>query len=124
MRIFVSLGAVLAMLGVAFGAFGAHGLKTRVTPELLVTWNTGVLYHLVHALALVLVGILCQLLPEVPMVRFAGWFLLAGITLFSFSLYLLVLTDIRALGMITPLGGISFLVGWVLLAAAAWQHAS
>ena len=123
MKLFVSLGALLAMLGVALGAFGAHGLKTRVAPELLTTWNTGVLYHLVHALGLVLIGILCQLLPEAQLVRLAGWFLLSGIALFSGSLYLLVISDIRALGMITPIGGIAFLVGWALLAVAAWQHA-
>lgn len=124
MKIFVLLGSLSAFFGVALGAFGAHGLKTRVTPEMLTVWQTGVLYHLVHALALVLIGILCQLLPEASLVRAAGWMLLVGSLLFSGSLYLMVLSDIRALGMVTPLGGIAFLIGWLLLAIAAWQQAA
>ena len=124
MKLFITLGSLCSLLGVGFGAFGAHGLKAKVSPEMLATWNTGVLYHLIHALGLILLGILCHLLPGVPLVKTAGWFLLAGIILFSGSLYVLVLSDIRALGMVTPLGGISFLIGWALLAVAAWQHAS
>jgi len=122
-KIFVLLGSLSAFVGVALGAFGAHGLKTRVTPEMLTVWQTGVQYHLVHALSLVLIGILCQLMPESSsLVRSAGWMILAGSLLFSGSLYLMVLSDIRALGMITPLGGIAFLIGWLLLAIAAWQQ--
>jgi uncharacterized membrane protein YgdD (TMEM256/DUF423 family) len=124
MKIFVLLGSLSAFLGVALGAFGAHGLKSRVTPDMLAVWQTGVQYHLVHALGLVLVGILCHLLPETSLVRSAGWFLLSGTVLFSGSLYVMVLSDIRALGMITPLGGVAFLVGWLLLAVAGWQYAA
>ena len=124
MKTFVLLGSLSAFLGVALGAFGAHGLKSRVTPEMLAVWQTGVQYHLVHALGLVLIGILCHLLPEASLVRSAGWFLLSGTVLFSGSLYVMVLSDIRALGMITPLGGVAFLVGWLLLAVAGWQHAA
>ena len=123
MKIFVLLGSLSAFLGVALGAFGAHGLKTRVTPEMLTVWQTGVQYHLVHALGLVLIGILCELMPGVPLIRTAGWMLLAGSVLFSGSLYIMVLSDIRALGMITPFGGLAFLIGWLLLAIAAWQKA-
>jgi uncharacterized membrane protein YgdD (TMEM256/DUF423 family) len=122
MKIFLALGSLSALLGVALGAFGAHGLKTRVTPEMLTVWQTGVHYHLVHALGLLLIGILCQLLPEAPLVRYAGWLLLAGTLLFSGSLYIMVLSGIRALGMITPLGGVAFLIGWLLLALAAWRQ--
>ena len=111
MKIFVILGGLNALLGVALGAFGAHGLKSRVTSEMLTVWQTGVQYHLVHALGLVLIGILCQLMPESSLVRYAGWMLLVGITLFSGSLYVMVLTDIRMLGMITPLGGVAFQIG-------------
>jgi uncharacterized membrane protein YgdD (TMEM256/DUF423 family) len=82
-----------------------------------------VLYHLVHALGLVLIGMLCQLMPDASLVRSAGWVLLGGTVLFSGSLYVMVLSDIRALGIITPLGGVAFLVGWLLLAVAAWQTA-
>lgn len=121
MKLFIILGSLSAFLGVGLGAFGAHGLKTRVPPEMLTVWETAVLYHLVHALGLLLIGILCHLMPEVALVRNAGWALLAGTLLFSGSLYVLVLTGVKPLGMITPLGGIAFLAGWLLLAIAAWQ---
>ena len=115
MRIFVILGSVNMLLAVALGAFGAHGLKSRVSAEMLTVWQTAVLYHLVHALGLLLVGLLAAHLP----VRAPGWTLQAGIVLFSGSLYLMVLTGIRPLGVITPLGGFAFLAGWLLLAVAA-----
>lgn len=115
MRIFVVLGSFNMLLAVALGAFGAHGLKSRVSAEMLAVWQTAVLYHLAHALGLLLVGLLALHLP----VRAAGWTLLVGIVLFSGSLYLMVLTGIRPLGMVTPLGGVAFLAGWLLLALAA-----
>jgi len=124
MKVFVIIGSLSAFLGVALGAFGAHGLKTRVTTEMLTVWQTGIHYHLVHALGLLMIGVLCQLMPETSLVRYAGWLIVAGTVLFSGSLYVLVLTDIRTLGMITPLGGISFLAGWLILAAAVWKHAT
>lgn len=124
MKLFIMLGSLSAFLGVGLGAFGAHGLKTRVPPEMLTVWETAVLYHLVHALGLLLIGILCHLMPEVALVRNAGWTLLAGTLLFSGSLYVLVLTGVKPLGMITPLGGVAFLAGWLLLAIAAWQSFS
>jgi len=122
MKIFVVLGSLSAFLGVGLGAFGAHGLKTKVTPEMLAVWQTGVLYHLVHALGLLLIGILCHLMPEAATARNAGWVILLGTVLFSGSLYLMVLTGIKPLGMITPFGGIAFLLGWLLLGIAAWQY--
>jgi uncharacterized membrane protein YgdD (TMEM256/DUF423 family) len=123
MKTFVIIGSLSAFAGVALGAFGAHGLKARVSPEMLTVWQTGVQYHLVHALALVLTGILCQLLPEASLARNAGWLMLIGTLLFSGSLYVMVLSGVRALGMITPLGGVAFLIGWLLLALAAWRQA-
>lgn len=122
MKAFVVLGSLSAFAGVALGAFGAHGLKTRVPPEMLTVWQTGVLYHLIHALGLLLIGILSSLMPEAAMVRNAGWAILLGTVLFSGSLYALVLTGIKPLGMITPFGGIAFLVGWLLLGIAVWQY--
>jgi len=122
MKIFVVLGSLSAFLGVGLGAFGAHGLKTKVTPEMLAVWQTGVLYHLVHALGLLLIGIICHLMPEAATARNAGWAVLLGTVLFSGSLYLMVLTGIKQLGMITPFGGIAFLLGWLLLGIAAWQY--
>lgn len=123
MKIFVLLGSLSAFLGVALGAFGAHGLKTKVAPDMLAVWETAVLYHLVHALGLLLIGILCHLMPDLALLRNAGWALLIGTLFFSGSLYLLVLTGVKPLGMITPIGGVAFLAGWILLAAAAWQSA-
>ena len=123
MKLFVLLGSLNALLGVGLGAFGAHGLKTRVAPEMLTVWETAVQYHLIHALGLLLIGIFCQLMPEVSLVRIAGWSILIGIVLFSGSLYALVLTGTKPLGIITPIGGVAFLVGWLLLALSAWRHA-
>jgi uncharacterized membrane protein YgdD (TMEM256/DUF423 family) len=91
---------------------------------MLTVWETAVQYHLVHALGLILVGILCQLMPAAAMVRPAGWLLLAGIVLFSGSLYTLVLTGTKTLGIITPIGGVAFLIGWLLLALGVWRHSS
>ncbi|NOR49650.1 MAG: DUF423 domain-containing protein [Desulfuromonadales bacterium] len=124
MKLFIILGSLNAFVGVALGAFGAHGLKTKVAPEMLTVWETAVQYHLVHALGLILVGILCQLMPAASLVRPAGWLLLAGTILFSGSLYALVLTGTKPLGIITPIGGVAFLIGWLLLALSAWRHAS
>ena len=124
MKIFLILGSLNAFIAVALGAFGAHGLKSRVAPEMLSVWQTGVQYHLIHALALLLIGILCQMMPATPLVRYAGWSLQLGILLFSGSLYVLVLSGVKSLGMITPLGGVAFLVGWLLFALAAWRHSA
>lgn len=111
-------GAIAGALGVGLGAFGAHGLKARVTPDLLAVFETGVRYHLVHALALLAVAWAVERWPG-PWSHAAGWCFVAGIVIFSGSLYLLVLTGQRWLGAITPIGGVAFLVGWCALAAAA-----
>jgi uncharacterized membrane protein YgdD (TMEM256/DUF423 family) len=91
---------------------------------MLTVWETAVQYHLVHALGLILVGILCQLMPAASLLRPAGWLLLAGIILFSGSLYALVLTGTKPIGIITPIGGVAFLIGWLLLALSAWRDTS
>ena len=124
MKIFIILGSLNAFIGVGLGAFGAHGLKSKVTPDMLTVWETAVLYHLIHALGLLLIGIFCYLLPDTSLVRTSGWLLQAGIILFSGSLYALVLTGTKPLGIITPIGGVAFLSGWLLLALAAWRHSS
>lgn len=124
MKLFVILGSLNAFIGVALGAFGAHGLKSKVAPEMLTIWETAVQYHLIHALGLFLIGILCQLVPEASQVRVAGWLLLAGIVMFSGSLYAMVLTGTKPLGIITPIGGVAFLIGWLLLALSVWRDAS
>jgi len=111
-------GAIAAGIGVALGAFGAHGLKGRVDAEMLGVFETGVRYHVYHALALLAVGWAASRWSG-PLIGAAGWLFLAGIVLFSGSLYLMTLTGARWLGAITPLGGLAFILGWILLAAGA-----
>jgi uncharacterized membrane protein YgdD (TMEM256/DUF423 family) len=113
-RLFVALGALSAAASVALGAYGAHGLPD----DAAVTWGKAVDYHALHAIGLVLVGLLAGRWPG-PAVRVAGGLLLAGTLLFSGSLYLLVLTGVRGLGWLTPFGGMSFMLGWLALAWAA-----
>jgi uncharacterized membrane protein YgdD (TMEM256/DUF423 family) len=122
MQLFIFIGSLNAFLAVALGAFGAHGLKSRVTTEMLAVWQTGVQYHLYHALGLILVGVLLHLFPQASQLKLAGWLLVAGIVLFSGSLYLLTLSGVRVLGAITPLGGVAFLLGWLLVALFAWKN--
>lgn len=114
-RIFVVIAAVLGGLGVALGAFGAHALKARLAPELLTVYQTGVQYHLIHAVALL--GLAAWVARGGGgAAAVAGWLFLAGVVLFSGSLYVLAVTGVRGLGMITPFGGVAFIAGWVALA--------
>jgi uncharacterized membrane protein YgdD (TMEM256/DUF423 family) len=117
-KTFWMLGCVLAILGVGAGAFGAHALRARLTPDLLAVFETGARYQLYHALALLAVALAAAHHPAPPL-RAAGWLFTAGIVLFSGSLYALALTGVRALGAVTPLGGACFLAGWIALALAA-----
>jgi len=117
-KLFLATGCIAALLAVALGAFGAHGLKTRIAPELLAVYKTGVEYQFYHALGLILVGLAAFQLPASAYLRGAGWAMLVGILLFSGSLYLLALTGLRWLGAITPLGGAAFMAAWGLFAAA------
>lgn len=114
---FISLGAFLAGIGVMLGAFGTHGLRDKVTDRMLDTWQTGVHYHVLHALALIVVGILgahsaSRALPKV------GGLFIAGIVVFSGTLYAYVATGIKVFAMITPLGGVCFILGWMVLTVA------
>ena len=120
MRFFFILGAVLAALAVVFGAFGAHGLRARLSPQDLETFEVGVRYQMYHALGLIIVS-WAVAHWETGTAIAAGWFFVAGIVLFSGSLYVLVLTGPRWLGAITPIGGVAFIVGWVLLAWTAFK---
>jgi uncharacterized membrane protein YgdD (TMEM256/DUF423 family) len=116
-RFWFTAGALLAGIAVAAGAFGAHGLRSRLAPADLVTFETAVRYQMYHALALLAVaGLLAR---GAALAGAAGWSFLAGIALFSGSLYLLTLAGQRWMGAVTPLGGLAFLVGWVLLAVSA-----
>lgn len=111
--------SLLGALGVALGAFGAHGLRARVSVERLAVWQTATEYHLVHVLALLGVAIWWRLAPGTPGLMLAGWGFTLGILIFSGSLYALVLSDLRWLGAITPLGGLLLIAGWLGLAWAA-----
>ena len=111
-RLALALGALLAAAAVAFGAFGAHALKSRLGSDALAIWQTAVQYHAWHALGLIAVGLLLLQWPERSALAWAGWAFVAGVALFSGSLYALALSGVRKLGAITPLGGLCFLLGW------------
>jgi uncharacterized membrane protein YgdD (TMEM256/DUF423 family) len=119
-RPFGALGGALGFLAVALGAFGAHALKAKLTPELLAVYQTGVQYHLAHALALLALGLSGR--GDDRRLRAAGWCFTGGVAIFSGSLYLLAVTGVRALGAITPIGGMCFLTGWALVTVAAIAH--
>ncbi len=118
-KLFLILGGINGFLAVAFGAFGAHGLKARLGPELLAVYETGVQYHTTHALGLLAVGVVAYRLSDSILLQWAGWLFVLGIVLFSGSLYLLSILDLRWLGAVTPFGGTAFLAGWLLFTAAA-----
>lgn len=113
-RVFFALGSASALVAVAAGAFGAHGLRARLTPDLLAAFETGARYQMYHALALLALGWAVTRWPGPWPVR-AGWLFVAGTVLFSGSLYVLALTGAPWLGAITPLGGVAFLAGWTCL---------
>lgn len=108
------LGSALLALAVLIGAFGAHGLKNVVTPEKLVTFETGVRYHFYHAFGLLIVGMLQQQFQNMKL-TVSHWAFFVGVLLFSFDCYFYVVTDIKTFAMIVPIGGVSFIVGWVAL---------
>ena len=118
-RVFFSLGSLSAGLAVALGAFAAHGLRSRISPEALQTFETGARYQMYHALALLAVAWAATRWPG-GAVSAAGWLFVAGTLLFSGSLYLLAVTGLRVLGAVTPFGGLAFILGWLALAWAAW----
>ncbi|AZD57625.1 putative regulator [Pseudomonas chlororaphis subsp. aurantiaca] len=120
LRGFLMLAAFFGFTGVALGAFAAHGLKNRLSAEYLAIFHTGVTYQLVHTLALLGVALLASQIPG-RLVTWAGASFAIGILLFSGSLYLLTLTGFGKLGIVTPFGGLAFLVGWLLLGLAAWR---
>jgi uncharacterized membrane protein YgdD (TMEM256/DUF423 family) len=117
-RIFFALGAISAFISVAAGAFGSHGLKDRLSPELLSVFEVGARYQMYHALALIAVAWALSKWPGSLAVT-SGWLFVVGTLLFSGSLYLLSLTGLKWLGAITPLGGLAFLAGWLCLAWSA-----
>ena len=120
MKTWIMAGAALACLAVVFGAFGAHGLKSRVTPEMLAVFETGVRYHFYHALGLIIIGVMGFHLPE-SQLQFPALLMSTGILIFSGTLYVLVLTGQKWLGAVTPIGGLMLIVSWLLLVYNMWK---
>ncbi len=117
-KLFLAAGGLAALAALVLGAFGAHALKSRLSAEMLAVWHTGVEYHVYHALGLLAVGLVATQLPESALLKWSGWLMLAGIVLFSGSLYALALSGERWLGAITPIGGLGFLAAWAFFVAA------
>lgn len=120
-RIFLTIGALSAFIGVAAGAFGAHGLKHRISADMLAVFETGVRYQMYHALALMAVAWAFSRWPS-ALVTASGWSFIFGTLLFSGSLYLMTFSGIKSLGIITPVGGLGFLLGWLFLALGIWRN--
>jgi uncharacterized membrane protein YgdD (TMEM256/DUF423 family) len=118
-KAFIVIGALGAAAAICLGAFGAHALRATLTPRMLEVYHTAVFYHLTHSLGLFAVAFVCSLKPHSGLARAAGWTMLAGLLLFSGSLYLLTLTGLTALGAVTPLGGTALIFAWLMLALAA-----
>lgn len=119
---FVGLGAICAFLGVGLGAFGAHALKAVLTAEMLAVYQTGISYQMWHSVGLLLIGLLHRQHPGSKLILWAGWLMFIGILLFSGSLYLLVMLASPKFGMITPIGGVCFLLAWFLVCLSAYNN--
>ncbi len=117
-KLLLLLGSFNAALAVMLGAFGAHALKARLSEQMLAVYQTGVQYHFYHALGLLVLGLSAFHLPASSWIKWSGWLMFSGIILFSGSLYLLALSNIRWLGMITPIGGMAFILAWFMLVTA------
>lgn len=113
-RLFLLLGGINAAMVVVLGAFGAHALKVRLSPEMMTIYQTGIQYHLFHALGLLAVGLAAAWIHPSASLRWSGWLMLIGIVLFSGSLYVLSLSGHRWLGAVTPFGGAAFIAAWIL----------
>lgn len=120
-RRFLMLGSANAFLSVALGAFGAHILKESISPKMLTVYETGIQYHMMHALGLIAIALLADRLGNQRLVSAAGWLIMAGILLFSGSLYVLSITGVGIIGAITPFGGVAFLAGWACIFVAAMK---
>ena len=118
-KLFITLASLSGMLAVILGAFGAHGLRGKLDDYAMGVFETAVQYHTSHALGLLAIGIVAHWRPHSIQLKWAGWLFLAGIVLFSGSLYVLAVSGVRWLGAITPLGGVAFIAGWICLALAA-----
>ncbi|TKH41453.1 DUF423 domain-containing protein [Paenibacillus terrae] len=121
MKVLLLLGCIMMFLAVVLGAFGAHALKKRLSADMMSIFQTGIQYHIAHGLGLILLGVVAGNLVHSSLIVTAGWVMLAGILLFSGSLYALSLSGLKKLGAITPIGGVAFLTSWVLVIVAVVQ---
>lgn len=122
-KLFLVIGALACMLAVLLGAFGAHALRAKLSPDMLAIYQTGVQYHFWHALGLLAIALAIAHFPAATALKWAGWLMLAGIVVFSGSLYVLAATGLRWLGAITPLGGTAFILAWAVFAWAILRTA-
>ena len=123
-KLFLVIGGVNAALVVILGAFGAHGLKARISGDMMAVYHTATLYHAIHALGLLAIGLVAAWAPDSGYLKSAGWVMLAGIVLFSGSLYVLSVTGARWVGAITPIGGVAFIIAWILFCVAVLKASS
>lgn len=121
-RKFIGWGAILAMLAVGIGAFGAHMLESKISEEYMKVYETGVQYHFIHALGIILIALIAGQWGESVRLRWAGRLLIIGTVLFSGSLYILSISGIKILGAITPIGGVCFIAGWLCVALEAFAR--
>lgn len=122
MKLFFVIGSICGFLSVALGAFGAHGLEGKITDKLLQVWKTGVQYQMFGTVLLFVIAFLTVRMQQIAILQWAGWLSIIGILLFSGSLYVMSMTGVKWLGAITPLGGIAFLVAWVLVGIVAVKY--
>ncbi len=121
-KTFLLLGSINAFLAVALGAFGAHGLRSKLSAEMLAIYQTGIQYHMFHAVGLMIVGLVFQWISNSSVMIWAGWSMIFGILIFCGSLYILSISGVRWFGAITPIGGLGFLAGWLLFAYAIFKQ--
>jgi uncharacterized membrane protein YgdD (TMEM256/DUF423 family) len=120
-KTFISIGAINALLCILLGAFGAHGLKQMLSPDMLTVFQTGVQFHFYHAIGLMIIGIVLLHFTKSRLITISGWLMLTGIVLFCGSLYVLSITGMRQLGMLAPFGGTAFMIAWGMLAYGVWK---
>lgn len=121
LKLFLMIGSINMLIAVGLGAFGAHGLQGKLTERMIEIYQTGVQYHMIHAIAILIIAVVADRLGYPAMLSWAGWAMFLGIIFFSGSLYVLSISGVKVLGAITPIGGVFFMVGWVLLALSAFK---
>ncbi|OIJ11797.1 hypothetical protein BKP37_15270 [Anaerobacillus alkalilacustris] len=124
LNLFLLIGSINMAIAVGLGAFGAHGLQPKLTEKMFNIYQTGVQYHMIHAVAIILVAIISDRLGDPTILFWAGWSFVLGVIFFSGSLYVLSISGVKILGAITPIGGVLFIVGWILLAFGALKSFS